>query len=213
MEQVGGWTGVVAYITGIVSVYYAVKNRILTWPWGIISVILFGYIFYVAKDPSNALLQILYYLPISFYGWYVWLRRGPKQSDDLPISLLSTAGRIGWTVVTVLGCIGVGVLETHFKKDAPMPFTDASTTVMSVVAQYLQTRKVFESWIIWILADIVYAFYLFPHQQLTALATLYVLFLIMAFLGAKEWVAIMKGQHVVPEPIVKGYEAEAAQED
>jgi nicotinamide mononucleotide transporter len=213
MEQIGGWTGIVAYVTGIVSVFYAVKNKILTWPWGIVSVILFGYIFYVAKDPSNALLQILYYLPISFYGWYVWLRRGPTKNDDLPITLLPVAARIGWTVVTILGSVGVGVLEAHFKKDATMPFTDATTTVMSIVAQYLQTKKIFESWIVWILVDIIYAFYLFPKQHLAALSTLYILFLVMAFLGAREWRKIMRGEHDGAETIIKGYEAEVAQDE
>ena len=196
MEQIGGWTGLAAYVTGIVSVYYAVRNKIGTWPWGIVSVILFGYIFWVAIDPSNAGLQILYYLPISIYGWYVWLRCGPKKNDDLPVTLLSNAARAGWIASIAILCLVWGYLEAHYKKDATMPYSDAATTVISIAAQYLQTRKRFENWILWIAADIAYAFWLFPKQHLDGLASLYVLFLIMAIVGARHWITIMRTQSI-----------------
>lgn len=207
-EQIGYTTGLIAYVTGIISVYYAVKNNIVTWPWGIVSVILFGYIFWKAHYPSNAALQIVYYLPISIYGWYAWLRFGPNKNDDLPITLLSTRERIGWVAVTILVWLLWGYLEAMYQKNAFLPYIDALTTVLSIVAQYLQTRKRFENWIFWIVANLIYAFWLFPKQNLIGLASLYVLFLVMAVVGAQQWIAIMKGQKAVPEPIIKGYEAE-----
>ncbi|HLK59111.1 MAG TPA: nicotinamide riboside transporter PnuC [Chthonomonadaceae bacterium] len=190
-EQFGGWVGLIASITGLISVYYAVKNNILTWPTGIISVILFGWVFWVTKAYSNAWLQIFYYLPISFYGWYVWLRCGPTHKDDLPITLLSPRARIGWTAITIVASLVWGYYENKYT-NAPMPWCDAGLTVISIVAQYLQTRKFFENWILWIVADIVYTFYFLPRQELKMVAGLYGVFLIMAALGGREWLRIMR---------------------
>lgn len=193
-DQIGGWVGLIAYITGIVSVVYAVRNHIGTWPNNIISVVLFGYIFWIAKDPSNAALQVLYYLPISIYGWYVWLRCGPTKNDDLPVTVLSVSHRVQWVLGTIVVSLVWGYLEARFKTDVTQPYCDAATTVISIVAQYLQTKKRFENWILWILVDLIYAFYLFPAQHLNALATLYILFLIMAFVGARHWTSILRSQ-------------------
>jgi len=193
-DQIGGWPGLIAYITGIVSVIYAVRNHIGTWPTNIVSVIIFGYIFWKIPDPSNALLNVLYYLPISIYGWWVWLRCGPQKNDDLPVTTLSKRHRWQWIIGTVLVSLVWGYLEARYKTDVKQPYADASTTVISIVAQYLQTKKRFENWILWIVADLVYAFYLFPAQHLAALATLYILFLVMAFVGARRWNRIMDNQ-------------------
>jgi len=193
-DQIGGWVGLIAYITGIASVIYAVRNHIWTWPNNIVSVVLFGWIFWVAKDPSNAALQVLYYLPISIFGWYVWLRCGPMKNDDLPITVLSSRHRYQGVFGMILVSMVWGLLEAHYKKDVGQPYCDAATTVVSIVAQYLQTKKRFENWILWIAVDIVYAFYLFPVQHLAGLATLYIFFLAMGVAGALQWKKIMRSE-------------------
>src|SRR5579862_3426705 len=191
-EQIGGWTGLAAYITGIASVICPVRNNIGTWPYNIVSVVLFGWIFWVAKDPSNAALQVLYYLPISIYGWYVWLRCVPMKNDDLPVTMLSNRHRLQWIVGTIVVSVIWGALEAKYKHDVSQPYCDAATTVVSIVAQYLQTKKRFENWILWIAVDLVYAFYLFPVQHLAGLATLYIFFLGMGVAGARQWIKIMR---------------------
>ena len=84
-----------------------------------------------------------------------------------------------------------GALEARFKKDAALPYCDAATTVMSITAQYLQTKKRWENWVLWVVVDLVYTFYLFPQQHLTALATLYGLFTVMGVIGAVQWMKLV----------------------
>jgi nicotinamide mononucleotide transporter len=195
-DQIGGWVGLAAYVTGIASVIYAVRNHIWTWPNNIVSVILFGWIFWISKDPSNAALQVLYYLPISIFGWYAWLRLGPMKNDDLPITVLSNRNRVQWIVGTVLVALIWGGFESRYK-GLPFPYSDAATTVISISAQYLQTKKRFENWILWIVADVIYAFYLFPKQHLAGLATLYLFFLAMGIAGAVQWSKIMRTDQIL----------------
>jgi nicotinamide mononucleotide transporter len=73
-------------------------------------------------------------------------------------------------------------------------FLDALTTSISLAAQWLLNRKRLESWIGWILVDIIYI-PLYLSKGLTLTAILYAVFLIMAVLGYREWLQMWRSQH------------------
>ena len=187
----------VAVVTSLLCVWLTVRNNIWNWFWGFIGVILYGYIFWNYKNYANAGLQILYFLPIQFIGWYVWKRKGPKQDDDLPVTQLTAKARLGWTGVTAL-LTGILYVVLRLTND-PLPFGDGITTAMSIVAQYLQVHKKFENWWLWIAADIIYAAYVFPVQQLYVSAGLYVIFTGLAIVGTVSWVKIMRAELTAKE--------------
>ena len=59
------------------SVWLISKRQVLTWPVGIISVLLYMVLFYQIHLYSDTLEQI-YYLGASIYGWILW----NKSSKD-----------------------------------------------------------------------------------------------------------------------------------
>ena len=59
--------------------------RLLTWPIGIISVVLFGVLFYQIQLYSDTLEQF-YYLGASVYGWWFW------EKDQLLLYTLEDSG-------------------------------------------------------------------------------------------------------------------------
>jgi nicotinamide mononucleotide transporter len=194
----------VAVVTSLLCVWLTVRNNIWNWFWGFIGVILYGIIFWRYNNYANAGLQILYFLPIQFIGWYVWKRKGPNQDDDLPVTQLSNVARLGWlgTTVALTALFYLGFrygLPAAFPKMTPdpLPFGDGITTALSIVAQYLQVQKKFENWWLWIAVDIIYASYVLPVQGLYVSAGLYVVFTVLAIVGAVSWVKIMRDQAVV----------------
>ena len=66
------------------------------------------------------------------------------------------------------------------------PFLDALTTVMSLVAQYMLTRKLIENWAIWIAADVIYIG-LYASRGLYLTSALYAVFLSLCIAGAIDW--------------------------
>jgi nicotinamide mononucleotide transporter len=63
---------------------------------------------------------------------------------------------------------------------------DASTTSFSLVAQFMQTRKWMENWLLWMLIDVVYvAMYVSQGLWLTSLLS--AIYLGLAVLGWREW--------------------------
>ena len=65
-------------------------------------------------------------------------------------------------------------------------FWDALTTSISLASQWLLNRKRLESWIGWIIVDVIYVpLYIYKDLYLTAI--LYGLFLLMAVMGLRAW--------------------------
>jgi len=191
---------IIAAFATIVNVYLASKNKISCWYWGMVSVVLYGYVFYNSKLYSSMGLQLLYYLPMQFYGLWSW-RRGrskepsvndnPTQENELPITKLSLRGRLGWLGINIPLAGVLGYIMTH--TGAELTYVDALATAMSVTAQYLLTHRIIENWVMWIGIDIIYAFYLLPVQGLYVSAGLYFILLIISSTGLWQWSRIMQG--------------------
>lgn len=196
---------IIAAITSLLCVYLTVKNNIWNWFWGIIGVCLYGYIFVNQKLYANAGLQIIYFLPMQFLGWYIWLKGNPKEDNALAITTVSNKMRAGLTLgtlaLTAAIYYGMPPLITALGLPAPqLTFWDGFTTAISITAQYLQTYKKFENWILWILVDIIYTLYLFPTAHLYVTTVLYAVFTFLAITGAVEWWRLMgKAKMEAPE--------------
>lgn len=186
---------IIAAVATLVNVYLTAKNNVWCWIWGILAVVLYGYVFYISHLYSSMGLQALYYLPMQFYGWWVWLRCGPRRDNDLPIIRLSRRGFIFWFGINIPLATLLGYLMTF--TGAELSYADALVTAMSVIAQYLLTHKYIENWILWILVDVLYAFYLLPLQGLYVSAILYLILLLMAVWGLLEWRRILRAQSAV----------------
>ena len=72
-----------------------------------------------------------------------------------------------------------------------LPFADAFTTMLSIIAQFLMTRKILDNWTLWIIADVVYIA-MYTLKALYWTAGLYVVFLILCVQGYREWSRGMK---------------------
>jgi len=176
----------VAAVATLINVWLTVRADIRNYVFGIVGVVLYAWVFWTQSLYANAGLQVLYYLPMQFIGWWVWLRTGPKREDDLPVGRLSTRANLGWAVATVLGTVAVGLLMDR-TTDNPQPYVDGFTTVASVVGQYMLARKWLENWWYWIVVDVVYAGYLFPKMGLWVSAGLYVILLVLCIVGLRGW--------------------------
>ena len=70
---------VIAVATGLLSVWYSKKINVLVFPIGIISVLLYVFIFIKNGLFANAVINFLYFA-ISVFGWWNWKRQ--KSNDE-----------------------------------------------------------------------------------------------------------------------------------
>jgi len=181
------------------SVWLIAGRRMLTWPVGIVSVLLYMALFYQIRLYSDALEQV-YYLGASVYGWWYWARtrREEREGEEIGDSIeVSFSARR--TVLTCLGltvvlsaALGVVMSRIHLwlpgfvPEEASFPYLDASTTVMSFVAMWLLARKRVESWIYWIVVDVI-GIGLYFAKDVKFVSLLYVILLVLAVRGWVKW--------------------------
>jgi len=192
-----GYVELAGTIASAICVYLAVKQNIWTWFWGAIGVALFGPLFYHYQLYSDAGLQILFFLPIQFLGWYWWMKKGPNANDDLPVTSLEPK-TFGYIILAILAAASVNGLYMATQTDAAFPYVDALTTWMSIAAQILMIRKVVESWYLWVAMDII-AIGVYFAKGLVVVSGLYVLFLVLATMGGIAWYKAYKRQEYLEQ--------------
>lgn len=170
-----------ASLFGFMSVYFTVKQNIWCWFFGLLQVILYCFIFFTAKLYSDMILHVIYIF-LQFFGWYSWKYGGSNQSTLRITLMTNTSFWIGLTVTITL--FAGYIMQT--RTDASYPYEDAFIMAASLVAQYLMIKKILESWLFWIIVDVV-AIVIYCYKGLYFTTVLYVLFLIMAIIGYLEW--------------------------
>ena len=148
-----------------------------------ISVTFYAVVFFQAKLYADMGLQALYF-GLAVYGWWAWLRGG-EDHGELRVTRASTRMKVALSVIGVTAGVGLGQ-TLHHLTDASLPFMDSVLTSFSIVAQWMQTRKKLEAWLVWLAVDIFYVG-MFLYKGLYPTAGLYAIFLYLAVLGYMEW--------------------------
>ncbi len=180
----GHWAEVAGVILGLGYVFLSVRQNLLTWPLGILSSLAYVYVFSQSKFYAGMGLQG-YYVMISIYGWIHWKRGEEQPSGGLKVSHITTGtAAIAFLAAGTL-CAGMyWALRTW--TDSPVPFADAFTTSLGVVATWMMARKILENWIVWLVSDSV-AILLYGSRELWPTAFLYLVYWSMAIAGYRQW--------------------------
>jgi nicotinamide mononucleotide transporter len=175
------------------SVWLIAKRRVLTWPVGIVSSVLFLVLFYQIKLYSDTIEQI-YYIITNIYGWWAW-DKSPKNNGQVMGVRYSDRSRImQWIALTLIVSAIVGflmsrihlLLPAQFPEPAALPYLDALTTIMSFTATWLMIQKKVECWIYWIIVDVI-GIGLYFVKDVKFVALLYVVLLVLAINGFRLW--------------------------
>ncbi|MBN1944519.1 MAG: nicotinamide mononucleotide transporter [Bradymonadales bacterium] len=172
-----------ATLFGLTCVWLTLRENIWCWPAGLVQVSLYIAVFYQARLYSEMGLHIIYVF-LQIYGWYHWLHGG-EDRGRLSISRLPPAVAARWAAIALASTVVLGWIMDS-RTDAALPYWDAAATVLSLIAQWLMARKVLESWLIWILVDIM-AVGIYLSSALYLSAGLYGVFLVLATSGFLSW--------------------------
>ena len=171
-------------MSGILAVWLLIKQNIWTWPIGIAYAMASIYIFYSARLYSDLALHV-FYLVMNFYGWYYWLKGDNRSESILPVSSENKQVLlILLALCTIAIFIGGAVFSTY--TDADLPYWDNTTSTLSLLAMWLQSRKKIESWTLWLLIDILSAGIYF-YKEIYFYSLLYIIYAGMAFMGYIAW--------------------------
>lgn len=175
---------VLGVVFSILYLYFSIRQRILLWPMGIVSAILYMVVFYQSKFYADMGLNG-YYVIVSIYGWILWRNPGNTPRKILPVSRVRLKQAMILVAITLAGFLGIGVLLDKFT-DSPIPYWDALTTAMSFTATWMLARKILEHWLLWIFVDAI-SMGLYLYRGLYPTLILFAIYTSMAFIGYFEW--------------------------
>lgn len=186
------WTEVLGFGSGALCVWLVARQHIANWPLGIANNVFFVLLFTQAGLYADAGLQVVF-IALAVYGWWAWTHGGGPGSDALPVRRTT---RTEWTWLLTAGAVGTLGLTLLLDRatDSTVPFWDALTTALSLMATYGQCRKRLESWWLWIAADVVYV-PLYAYKELYLTSLLYLGFMTLCVLGLRGWTRELTVRH------------------
>ena len=182
-----------AVIMNITSVVYAKKNNILVYPTGLIGTGIFVYILLNFSLLGDTIINA-YFFSMSIYGWYFWSRK----KDKVFINQVSTINRneIKYLfILAISSLIFIYFVYDYFDKwNNWTAYVDNVTTAIFFIAMWLMAKRKVESWIFWIIGDLI-TVPLYFYKGLTISSIQYIIFLILAVLGYISWKKILDKNH------------------
>lgn len=171
-------------IFSLLSTIFYIKADKLAWPFGLIAIVINLSLYAITGIYGDSFLEFLYLLS-TFYGWYYWTKKDSNNKKILPITNITLQHAFILTLLSILGIVIVSECLIHFT-NSQIPYWDATTTVLSLVAQWLICRKIIETWILWFIVDAMYVG-LYFYKGIPAHSLLLFIYLGLAIAGYWRW--------------------------
>jgi nicotinamide mononucleotide transporter len=183
----------VGVTTGIVCVWLGKKEKILNYPVGIVSTVIYIYLSYTRYLLGEASVNVFYTI-MNVYGWIQWAR---MDRSHRPLLVITASDRSYWLkALAFFGTcwlvlyVALSYAKAYFAPGA-IPVADGFSAAAAYTGMWLLTKKKVENWIWWIITDIAsIPLYFIKGYVFTSFQ--FLVFLIIATLGLIEWVGKWK---------------------
>ena len=173
----------------IISVVYAKQNNILVYPTGLIGTGIFVYILFNFSLLGDMIINGYFFI-MSIYGWYYWSRK----KDEVFINNVSRLEKKEYKQLIFLALVSllfIYFVYVQFDKwNSWTAYVDNITTAIFFVAMWLMAKRKIESWIFWIIGDLI-TVPLYFYKGLTISSLQYIIFTVLAILGYISWKKIL----------------------
>ena len=174
-----------AAVLGVLSVWYAKKNKILVYPTGLISTLIYVWILFKNQLLGDLIINVYFFL-MSIYGWFFWSRKDEGIVKN-KISRLNLNESIFGIIIFIFGFIIVmSIYNISNWKESYVSLIDTLTTAIFCSAMWFMARRKIEHWILWIIGDII-SVPLYIYKGLFFTSIQYLIFTFIAILGFITW--------------------------
>jgi nicotinamide mononucleotide transporter len=177
------WIELIAALVSVAAVWLTALRRVVSCPIGILSVILYAWVFIAARLYSDALLQGVFGVMI-VYSWVYW-KRHLDAGDRVAIAPLARGYAALHVCLGVVCAVALGYVMQRWT-NAALPWLDSALTAFSLVAQWWQARRHVAAWWLWIIVDVIYVGE-YVYKRLDITSVLYAGFVVLAVIGLRQW--------------------------
>ena len=174
---------------GLAYLYFEYHANRLVWLMSVIMPMISLFIYYRAGIYADFAINI-YYLLIAVYGYIVWtfgLKR--KKREPLPVTHMPLKYYAAAIValIAIFAFLAWGLVSFT---NSNVPYWDAFTTALSIVAMWMLARKYAEQWIAWFIVDAV-CVGLYFYKGIYFYSALYSVYRVIALFGYRKWLRLM----------------------
>lgn len=146
-------TSILAALTGVWCVILTGKGKPSSFLFGTVNVVLYAIISFEAKFYGEVMLNLLYYFPMNFVGWFTWAKHMNTETGEVSKQKLPFKKSVFVYGLTAISIFLYGLVLKSL--GGQLPYIDSMSTVISITAQLLCIWRLTEQWILWIVVDIV----------------------------------------------------------
>lgn len=173
----------------LASIALAARNRVLTWPVGIVSCVLFGVLFVNFKLYAEAALQV-FFIATSVWGWWHWSAAQSKLAA--PISRVAPrAAVLGVVLAVAAGALYAAGLQRW--TDAASPWVDSQILTLSMLGQWWMMQRRLDCWWVWVGVNTL-AVPLYFSRELYVTGAFYAAYWVLAVVAFFRWRSALRAQ-------------------
>ena len=175
-------------IFSIIYVVLSIKQNLYCWIALIIAAIFNIYAYYLINLPLQVIMQF-FFIGTAIYGFIKWKRK--KSQFKLKVSKRNIKYHIKWVIIgLLLTTLMVLILQTsksHYLY-SEYPIIDALMFTFNIIPMYLTGKKIIESWIYFIVIDIISGLFYMQTEEFffSALFFCYIGFALYGYLTWKK---------------------------
>lgn len=179
---------IVGIALGLLYLWLEYKANIWLWVVGMLMPCVHCILYCKSGLYADSAMQA-YYIVAGLYGLGVWLA-GRKRTEK-PLKIANIPVRLVVPLVLIYTVLHAAIYFVLVRfTDSSVPFWDAMTTAMSMVAMWLLSRKYIEQWLVWLVVDAV-TVVLYIYKGIPFTAGLYMLYTSLAVVGYLRWRKMM----------------------
>ena len=196
-------------LMGVMSTVFSANGNILTFLFGFLDVSIYGVICFInwrngGTGLGNALLHLVYFVPMQFIGLAQWRKRGASSTDKPAAKRLDARGWLITSLLLLLGSVTLYFILAHFDKSAAGTFLkwavilDVITLACNILGQLFMSNAYMEQWFFWIGVNIfsILMWSWTLSQTGGSYALIYIIkysfYLINSIYGLRIWLALSR---------------------
>lgn len=144
--------GIVVLITGILNSYYGSIGKKVNFIIGVINNLALAYIAFKNNNYGLVIFNLLFFMPINIKGYFEW---GKNLNDDF-VNNRSLGLKKGF--FTIVLSVIIGLVISYILNLIPgerLTYLDAFTNVISFIAAILFTLRYNESWLLYLINNVL----------------------------------------------------------
>lgn len=181
-------------VLGFLYLWLEIRTSPWMWVVGSIMPAIYIVVLYQAGIYADCGMEVYYFLA-GLYGLVIWLRGKTEQGVQVEISHTPREMYTRLSLVFVVLFVAIAAF-LHECTDSRVPYVDAFTTSLSVIALWMLSRKYIEQWWLWLVVDAVSSG-LYVYKGVYGRSLLYAVYTVMAVYGYYTWRRTMRLSAVI----------------